>query len=238
MRDRVDEVRLRDYLAGRPTRVSFASSRSQSGVDAWVKGFAELGKPVCVRVAVAAARAALEAWETYEPAIREGGPYERIAAAEAWLACPCEAHEEIASQLAWANGDDSPLKWTSMVVNGNAIESMEAIYAHWSSDNAVSVTANDLSLAAQIIETAFGAAEESLSKLHPRPECTLRVIARIVRELGACLTTSPQETAFLEALDRDPADDATRQVYADWLEESGRTREAKAVRGDAIGARS
>jgi uncharacterized protein (TIGR02996 family) len=49
-----------------------------------------------------------------------------------------------------------------------------------------------------------------------------------------------EETAFLESIRSEPADNTTRLVYADWLDEQGRSGEAEAVRGEvacrAVGA--
>jgi uncharacterized protein (TIGR02996 family) len=43
-------------------------------------------------------------------------------------------------------------------------------------------------------------------------------------------TSQPQEAALVEALRADPADDATRQVYADWLEQHGFELRARFLR--------
>jgi len=75
-------------------------------------------------------------WERAEPSLR--APHDRLAAAEAWFACPCAEHAESAGRLAFANGDDDPLGFTSLVVDGKYIESAHAIDAHWASDNAAS----------------------------------------------------------------------------------------------------
>lgn len=59
-----------------------------------------LGQAACVRAALAAARAVLPAFEQRLP--REPRPRAALAAAEGWLACPCEDHAAAASAAAEA----------------------------------------------------------------------------------------------------------------------------------------
>ncbi len=185
----------------------------------WIRGLAQFGKVACVRASVGSARAALVAWEKAEPVLR--APHERIAAVEAWLACPCAKHAEVASQLAWANGDDNPLKWTRLFVDGKEIESTAAICAHWSADNAANtVWLEDPELLGQVIETGCSAALAALEDLE-------RDFAARVRRVHASILAEfaePAERGFLDAVAH--GDDAARAVYADWLEERGRLEEA------------
>ncbi len=44
------------------------------------------------------------------------------------------------------------------------------------------------------------------------------------------LKVNPEICAFLEALNRDPNDDTTRLVFADWLEEHGNIEQAMRLR--------
>ncbi|MDY3552538.1 TIGR02996 domain-containing protein [Gemmata sp. JC717] len=48
------------------------------------------------------------------------------------------------------------------------------------------------------------------------------------------MTTVPEEAAFLEALKANPADDTTRLVYADWLDEHNEPRKAEYLRLVAV----
>ncbi len=197
----------------------------QRGIDsadelhAWVLGLACFGKPTAVHAAVAAARNALVVWERAEP--RSRAPHERIAAAEAWLACPCTDHAEAAGRLAFANGDDSPLKFTCLVVDGHEVEAMPTIFAHWSADNAVSASWNtDPGLVAQCAATGMAAAMAALDATSADGETRLREMhASLVDELARFAELDATERALLRQLARSPADVACRQVYADWLQE-------------------
>ena len=75
-------------------------------LEAWAQGLAYWGKPVAVRAAAAAARATLPLWTAGQP--DEPRPARAVAAADAWLDCPCEAHAALAleaAQAVWLLGD-------------------------------------------------------------------------------------------------------------------------------------
>src|SRR5689334_17143665 len=57
---------------------------------------------------------------------------------------------------------------------------------------------------------------------------TSRRLTRRRRREGA--VPMSQEDHFLQAIYQDPADDAVRLIYADWLEENGRPERAEFIR--------
>src|SRR5262249_49829573 len=131
-------------------------------------------------------------------------------------------------------GDDNPLKWTRLVVEGKSIENMNAIYAHWASDNAANAAwCADAGLAAEVCGTGACASAAALAEDDVAPTtCVPRVIAAIVRELPPRRpdATDPIEARFLATLRADRSDDDCRAVYADWLDEQSRRDEAALVR--------
>jgi hypothetical protein len=145
------------------------AAKSAQDLWHWVKDLESFGKTYAVRAAVVAARAALPAWERVEP--NERAPHERIAAVEAWLACPCDAHADAAGDLAFANGDDNAIKgWSSIRIEGREVDDPKATYAHWSADSACSAAwVKDDHFSAQAAATAFGQALEALEDDGPLP---------------------------------------------------------------------
>lgn len=220
----------------------FVHLRSASDIEAsvaslrrWAQGFAPFGRTICVRAAVAAARTSLELWERIEPNLV--GPQARIAAVDAWLACPCESHAKVAEQLAWANGDDKQLTGFSvMIVEGKNIEDEHAWSAHWAADNAASAVwcfdpASACATGAAAAANAF--AESSSPNRDTVSDGANRVrtaIVEAVMPLVAQRAEDEVERRFLMRLVDAPTDDANHAVYSDWLEEQRRDDEASFLR--------
>lgn len=81
--------------------------------DELARGLAEHGRAVVARGALAAAEALLDVWHAHAPAEHALRPVEALAAARAWLACPCESHAAEATIAAEA-----------AIVAGDAVQSM------------------------------------------------------------------------------------------------------------------
>jgi hypothetical protein len=109
-------VRVRPRLRERVRLAAFAgdeAARLILGPDApvppellelWASELERLfGREGSVRVAHAIATAALPVWEQRPPVFAHHGhpasPGEQVAALEAWLACPCDRHRELAARM-------------------------------------------------------------------------------------------------------------------------------------------
>jgi len=84
-----DRLSLAAYLGDRVASETLGADAPVPSADLreWVALLAPWGKEACVRAAVAAARRAV-------------GPSPALAAAEAWLACPCPGHRRAAGVAA------------------------------------------------------------------------------------------------------------------------------------------
>jgi hypothetical protein len=174
----VPSTRFRAHLDAR------SSLRTAGDLAAWAETVGRLGGVMCsVRVAVESARAALPAWEHDVPESR--APHERIAAVDAWLACPCASHAAAAVDLAWANGDDNAFKGFSRVtVGGKFVESDAATYAHWCSDDAASAiyVRNDAKKVAEVAGLAASRASYALELAGvPIAESVMRVAGAVAQ---------------------------------------------------------
>ncbi|MCO5172530.1 MAG: hypothetical protein M9894_40050 [Planctomycetes bacterium] len=98
-----ERVRLAAYLGDPAARLLLGPKapdlpviRARGGLELnqrrWITGLRAYGKEWLVRAAVAIARARFTAWDRWDEA--DERPRRALAAAEAWLACPCEAHAE------------------------------------------------------------------------------------------------------------------------------------------------
>jgi hypothetical protein len=112
------------------------------GREALVEGLARWGKEAFVRAAVAAAYAVLPRYE--ELMTHEDTPRKAIASAEAWIACPCEAHR-VGARLAAQDADDAARE-ASIVEAGDD----ESTFAAWTAKHAaLAAAAHDLRFAAR-----------------------------------------------------------------------------------------
>lgn len=213
------------------------------------------GKAFCVRAAIAPAPAVLDVWARLHPSLR--APYDRIEAAQAWLACPCRGHAKAARHLAFANGDDNPVREGGVVVEGQVIRQREAVFAHWVSDNATLAAASPSDIqAALYASTAASAAVIALELTGASLAVRVRTVARMIaKELddGAAIGSDGRdghldgkrrlrvirasagaddevEHDLLERIESAPSDDDARRTYADWLAAHGRATDATFVR--------
>jgi len=89
-------------MRGRERVELAAYLRHEGELVGWARGLERWGKEVCVRAAIAAARAVLPGWEEQQDgkfrAHKRGEmdprPRQAIEAAEAWVLCPCDEHRE------------------------------------------------------------------------------------------------------------------------------------------------
>jgi hypothetical protein len=159
-------------------------------VGDWVRGLGYWGKEAVVRAAVAAARPLLPRWEARQP--DELRPAEALAAADAWVACPCETHAAralAAAQACWLLGDAEArgrdadatrvwdAAWPTPIESGRA----EAITS--ATGSAAYAARADSDAAASWAENAATAAAEALGAERLAP--TAAVVWSEARELGA-----------------------------------------------------